>query len=91
MRKNLYIILASILSLHAAGQTNIDSSLSSHEKVLKQIKTEVNANLTENILPFWSAKMLDTINGGFYGRIDGNEKLKPESYKGGHKRLQEKP
>ena len=82
MRNIQYIFLAVILPLTAAGQTNGDS-LSSHEKVLKQLKSEVSANLMGNILPFWSTKMIDTTNGGFFGRIDGNDKLHPESDKGG--------
>lgn len=38
--------------------------------------------LTENILPFWMDKMQDEENGGFYGRIDGNNLLHPEANKG---------
>ncbi len=38
--------------------------------------------LTHNILPFWIDKMQDTENGGFYGRIDGNNKLHKRANKG---------
>jgi len=38
--------------------------------------------LTENILPFWIEKMQDDENGGFYGRIDGNNILHPKANKG---------
>lgn len=38
--------------------------------------------LTTNILPYWINKMQDNENGGFYGSIDGLEKLHPESNKG---------
>jgi len=38
--------------------------------------------LTENILPFWINKMQDHENGGFYGRIDGNDILRPQANKG---------
>lgn len=38
--------------------------------------------LTHNILPFWIDKMQDTENGGFYGRIDGNNKLYKRANKG---------
>jgi mannobiose 2-epimerase len=50
---------------------------------LDQLKREVTEDLTRNILPYWSAKMIDNVNGGFYGRIDQNDKVFPEAEKGG--------
>lgn len=38
--------------------------------------------LINNILPFWMDRMVDNIHGGFYGRIDGNNKLYPTANKG---------
>ena len=38
--------------------------------------------LENNILHFWQTKMVDRENGGFYGRIDGHEVLRPEAEKG---------
>ena len=38
--------------------------------------------LQNNILRFWLDKMVDRENGGFYGRIDGQEVLHPEAEKG---------
>jgi mannobiose 2-epimerase len=38
--------------------------------------------LTENILPFWMDKMQDKEYGGFYGRIDGYNKLHKNATKG---------
>lgn len=38
--------------------------------------------LTENILSFWIDKMQDTVNGGFYGQIDGNDVLHRDANKG---------
>ena len=38
--------------------------------------------LTNNILPFWQKSMVDTQNGGFYGRRDGNGILHPDAEKG---------
>ena len=49
---------------------------------LKKIKTEVREILLRNILPFWSGKMIDVENGGFYGRIDGNDQIIPTADKG---------
>jgi len=50
---------------------------------LNQLKSEVNKNLMENILPYWMKNMVDPVNGGFYGRIDFQEKKYPEEDKGG--------
>lgn len=50
---------------------------------LELLKKEVTLDLTGNILPYWSAKMVDIVNGGFYGRIDRNDKVYPEAEKGG--------
>jgi mannobiose 2-epimerase len=38
--------------------------------------------LTANILPYWMNKMQDLENGGFYGRIDGNEIVHKTAHKG---------
>lgn len=38
--------------------------------------------LINNILPFWMDRMVDNIHGGFYGRIDGNNKLYTTANKG---------
>jgi len=51
--------------------------------LLKRLKSEVYKNLTENILPYWVKNMVDSTNGGFYGRIDYQEKKYPGSDKGG--------
>lgn len=50
---------------------------------IHKIKTEVREVLLQNILPFWSGKMIDAENGGFYGRIDGHNQLIPKADKGG--------
>jgi mannobiose 2-epimerase len=50
---------------------------------LLELKAEVKAELTGNILPFWSQKMIDTDNGGFYGQIDGNNQIINTADKGG--------
>lgn len=38
--------------------------------------------LTDNILPYWTQKMVDPARGGFYGRITGEEQLMEDSEKG---------
>lgn len=40
------------------------------------------SELTNNILAFWMDKMQDKINGGFYGCIDGENKLHQKANKG---------
>jgi mannobiose 2-epimerase len=48
---------------------------------LQKLQQELNNELTQNILPYWQNKMLDP-NGGFYGRIDGKEKLHKDTNRG---------
>lgn len=42
----------------------------------------MHSELENNILPFWMNKMEDNEEGGFYGQITGEDKLKPEASKG---------
>jgi len=49
---------------------------------LETLKTEVKDELVNNILPFWSGKMIDTTNGGFFGRIDGSGRIYYDADKG---------
>ena len=46
------------------------------------LKASAQQVLEENILRFWSERMVDTRHGGFYGRIDGHGILHPEAEKG---------
>ncbi|MBA4411490.1 MAG: AGE family epimerase/isomerase [Bacteroidota bacterium] len=48
-----------------------------------KLKSEVRAELINNILPFWSERMPDEKHRGFYGQIDGNDRIIPEADKGG--------
>lgn len=49
---------------------------------IKKLRQEMQEELTGNILPYWMNKMTDHANGGFYGRITGQEVLEPEAEKG---------
>lgn len=49
---------------------------------LKKLRDETLQDLEENILPYWMKNVVDP-NGGFYGQIDGNDKLIPNAIKGG--------
>jgi len=63
---------------------NIDKKTGNKNLIqLNQLKSEVTKNLTENILPYWIKNMIDPVNGGFYGRIDSQEKKYPDEDKGG--------
>lgn len=46
------------------------------------LKAEVKDELVTNILPFWMIKMIDSKNGGFYGRIDGSGNVHDDADKG---------
>lgn len=48
---------------------------------MEQLKDEVRKELTGNILPFWMDRMADP-SGGFYGRMDGEGKLRQDAEKG---------
>ena len=47
---------------------------------VKTMKQEMQDVLQNNILRFWLDKMVDRENGGFYGRIDGQEVLHADAY-----------
>ena len=49
---------------------------------LEILESEVKDELVSNILPFWMTKMIDSQNGGFYGRIDGSGHVYKEADKG---------
>ena len=46
------------------------------------LKNELHKELINNILPYWIQKMPDNENGGFYGRIDGEDQVHPSANKG---------
>ncbi|WP_321479242.1 AGE family epimerase/isomerase [uncultured Bacteroides sp.] len=52
------------------------------KKKISVLVAEMEEVLTNNILPYWMNKMVDEVNGGFYGRITGTEELIPEAEKG---------
>jgi mannobiose 2-epimerase len=82
--KNTISLLILVFILSNSGDCQDNKKITAGQKQkLKQLKKEVTGDLTRNILPYWSAKMVDNVNGGFYGRIDGNDKVYPEAEKGG--------
>ena len=53
------------------------------ENLAMQLSEKVETELVQDILPFWMNKMTDRENGGFYGQIDGNNRLIADAPKGG--------
>lgn len=51
--------------------------------LLKQLKEEMRAELIHGILPYWMGRMVDVEQGGFYGQIDGADRIIGGSGKGG--------
>jgi mannobiose 2-epimerase len=83
MKKNLQIMVFLFLS---AGIVDCQSNNYNKEQMkanLNELQKEVTDNLTSNILPYWSGRMVDRINGGFYGRSDWNDSIYPDAEKGG--------
>lgn len=69
MGKKLLLFFAVSL-LFASCNSHKSKITELHEEKLQLLKNEIRENLTENLLPYWSEKMVDTVNGGFYGRVD---------------------
>ncbi|MDR0972728.1 MAG: AGE family epimerase/isomerase [Prevotellaceae bacterium] len=71
-----------LISLLWIGVAACSGNLSPDEKVVQQIKKEIVADLTTNILPFWATKSVDPA-GGFYGTLDKTGTPVPDAPKGG--------
>ncbi len=50
---------------------------------IDQLRNEVEANLKDNLLSWWSAKTVDYVNGGFYGRVNSKDSVIADADKGG--------
>jgi cellobiose epimerase len=49
---------------------------------MENMKETMKDVLENNILNYWIEKVTDDENGGFYGRVDGNDQIHPEAEKG---------
>ena len=49
---------------------------------IKQLKAEMQQCLQQNILDYWLERMTDHEHGGYYGRIDGHDRLDATAPKG---------
>jgi len=72
-----------IVCLLIANVSCNNAKKSADLKRILEFRDEVAADLKGNLLPWWSAKMPDYVNGGFYGRINGNDSVFAEADKGG--------
>jgi len=83
MKKSLFIIIAVLISATLSAVSGKSTPVTDSKTRMHQLKSEVSANLTKNLLPYWSNRMVDNVNGGFYGRIDVNNKVFSDEDKGG--------
>jgi len=77
-----------IMAIAVLISANLNSSRGASQKpdpklLMYQLRNEVFINLTQNILPFWSTRMVDNKSDGFYGRIDWKDQVFPDADKGG--------
>lgn len=49
---------------------------------MQTLKKEMKRCLEDNILRYWIDKVTDKEHGGYYGRVDGHDKVHPEAEKG---------
>ena len=49
---------------------------------MENLKETMRDVLENNILSYWLTKVKDEENGGFYGRVDGNDQVHAEAEKG---------
>ncbi len=83
MRKILFLTVLSLVGSHIIYSQHTEGLTSARMSSLNMLKTETFNDLTNNILPFWTANMIDTTRGGFFGRIDGLNQVYPDADKGG--------
>jgi len=81
--KKCLIIIAVLIASRLIAIADMPIRGPDSKQKMELLGKEVSDNLTQNLLPYWSSKMVDKENGGFYGRIDGNEKVYPGEDKGG--------
>ncbi len=84
MKVHLLIVLLILAGSITVGCRRDTKKITEAQKVrLEGLKSEVHDDLTENLLPWWSSKTVDTVNGGFYGRVNSKDSVIAEADKGG--------
>jgi mannobiose 2-epimerase len=82
MKKQSYVPFTLLIFILVIGR-GCSGPSDDEKKKLSILRDEVHSDLTENILPYWSGKMTDTINGGFFGRADWQDKVYHDAERGG--------
>ncbi|HOS73250.1 MAG TPA: AGE family epimerase/isomerase [Bacteroidales bacterium] len=82
MKKQLFILIILAFLSSYAGKSQIPVQAGPGQK-LAELKNQLANDLKNNILPYWSSKMPDEINGGFFGRIDASNRVIHDASKGG--------
>ena len=83
MRGYLFLVLVSVLIVNPGCKSKKTDPQADPKLRIELLKNEVEANLTENLLPWWSAKTVDYENGGFYGRVNSRDSVIADADKGG--------
>ena len=82
MKTKCLVIIALVFIESVSGFSQINSLLPPEQK-LSLLKKACEEELINNILSWWSKVMPDEVNGGFYGRVDGNNTIIYGAPKGG--------
>jgi len=83
MKEFLVLFLALIISLNSGCKSGKTEQKPDQKARIEQLKNEVSADLTGNLLPWWSSKTVDYENGGFYGRVNSRDSVIADADKGG--------
>ena len=83
MKNYLLLVIIVLISLNENSFAVITVTQNDQKVKMDKLKNEVLFNLTHNLLPYWSTRMVDTKNGGFYGRINASDQVFPDEDKGG--------
>ena len=83
MRGYLLLLAALLLTLNSGCKGKKTDQKPDAELRIELLKNEVEENLTKNLLSWWSAKSVDYVNGGFYGRINSKDSVIADANKGG--------
>lgn len=82
--KNIFALWLTLTLICDYGYCIENQEITPEQKVrLEKLAKEVSENLTRNILSYWTEKMTDNVNGGFYGRADYADKVYSDAEKGG--------
>lgn len=83
MKRYIFLIIVVLINGYFCSAN--DNGIEKDDALARMniLKSEVSDNLTKNLLPYWSNKMVDNLYGGFFGRIDSKDKVPPDSEKGG--------